>query len=301
MAQKIIPNLWFNGVARTAAEFYVEAFANAGCDARVSNTTYYPSEGLADFQKGLEGKELTVSFKLDDMEFVAINAGPEFAPTAAISFLVNFDPSRDDQAVEHLDALWAMLQDGGEAIIEVGEHPFSKRYGWVRDKYGFSWQLMLTNPAGEPAPFIVIDFLFGGSAQNRGEEAMNFYASVFNDTSVNIVARYPADQPPVAKDGVMFGELKLEGQQFAVMDSAVDQADSFTEAISLAVFCRDQAEIDALWNALSAVPEAEQCGWCKDKFGVSWQIVPANIDALMTRPGAYEKLMEMKKIVIDEF
>lgn len=99
----------------------------------------------------------------------------------------------------------------------------------------------------------------------------------------------------------MFSDFTLNGQCFAAMDSAVAQPFSFSPGISIEVQCEDQAEIDRLWEALSAVPEAEQCGWLQDKFGVSWQVVPKNMGDLMARPGAFEKMLNMKKLVIEDF
>lgn len=299
MTQKITPNLWFDG-AKDAVDFYLNAFGNG----QVVNTVYYPNsaeEGLADFQQDLAGKELAIDFELGDQRFTAINAGPEFKFNPSTSFMVNFDPSRDDQAREHLDALWNNLMDGGKALMELGEHPYSKRYGWVQDRYGLTWQLILTDPEGEPRPFIIPSLMFSGDNTNRAEEAANFYVSVFNNSRVGEVARYTEDTGPAKAGSVMFADLMLENQWFAVMDSAVEQDFTFNEAVSFAVECKDQAEIDELWGQLSAVPESEQCGWCKDKYGVSWQIVPANMAELMEKPGAYVKMMEMKKLVIADF
>ena len=153
MEQKITPNLWFDGNAKDAVDFYVSVFP----DSKVLGTSYYPEsteEGLADFQKNLAGKELTVDFELSGVRFTAINAGPEF---------------------------------------------------------------------------------------------------------------------------------------------------KFSEAVSFSVACKDQAEIDYYWEKLSRVPQAEQCGWCKDQYGLSWQIVPADMDELMQKPGAFGRLMQMKKLVIADF
>ncbi len=150
MSQKITPNLWFDGNAKEAVDFYVSVFP----DGKIINTSYYPNEGLADFQKEMAGKELTVEFELGGMSFVAINAGPEF---------------------------------------------------------------------------------------------------------------------------------------------------KFNESVSFSVACKDQEEIDYFWSKLSAVPESEQCGWCKDKYGLSWQIVPANMADLMKKPDAFKNMMQMHKIEIDKF
>jgi predicted 3-demethylubiquinone-9 3-methyltransferase (glyoxalase superfamily) len=153
--QKIVPNLWFDGNAKEAVDFYTGVFK----DGKTNLTTYYPTEGLADFQQPLAGKELTINFELGGQQFTAINAGPEFKFNESVSFLVN---------------------------------------------------------------------------------------------------------------------------------------------------CADQIEIDYFWEKLSAMPEAEQCGWCKDKYGLSWQIVPADMDELMSssdgsaNTDAFAAMMQMKKIVIAE-
>ena len=99
----------------------------------------------------------------------------------------------------------------------------------------------------------------------------------------------------------MFGDAELSGQWFAAMDGVGEQGFTFTEAVSYAAVCQDQTEIDYYWDKLSVHPESEQCGWCKDKFGVSWQIVPANVDELLARPNGYANMMQMKKLIIEDF
>lgn len=300
MTQKITPNLWFDGNAKEAANFYVTAFP----DSEITATSYYPKsseEGLADFQLDLAGKELTVDFQIGDLRLTAINAGPDFKFNPSISFIVNFDPMRDEQAREHLDELWATLIDGGEALMPLDEYPYSKRYGWVKDRYGLTWQLILADPEGDPRPFIIPSLLFAGKNTNRAEEAMNYYLSVFPDSKQGMVARYPEDMGPAKAGSLMYADFTLSEQWFAAMDSGVEQPFIFNEAISLSVACKDQEEIDYFWDKLSAVPESEQCGWCKDKFGVSWQVVPENMDELMNKPGAFATMMQMKKIVIADF
>lgn len=150
MQQKITPNLWFNGNAKEAVEFYLSVFP----DSKIIATSYYPEEGLADFQKDLAGKPLTIDFELSGNQFTAVNAGPEF---------------------------------------------------------------------------------------------------------------------------------------------------KFNESVSFLITCEDQEEIDYYWEKLSRVPESEQCGWCKDTYGLSWQIVPKGMEELMQKPGAFANMMQMKKIVIADF
>ncbi len=295
--QKITPNLWFDGNAKEAVDFYASAFP----DGSVTSTMYYPKnaeEGLADFQLHMAGKPLAIDFELGGQRFTAINAGPEFALNPSISFMVNFDPSKDEQAREHLDALWAKLIDGGEALMPLDTYPFSERYGWAKDRYGVTWQLILTNPSGEPRPFIIPSLLFAKENTNHAEEALTFYVSVFKDAKLGALNRYNEDTGPAKAGSIMFADFTLAGQWFAGMDSGVEQDFTFNEAVSLAVACKDQAEIDYFWEKLSTVPESEQCGWCKDKYGLVWQIVPENMEELLKKPGAYANMMQMKKLVI---
>jgi predicted 3-demethylubiquinone-9 3-methyltransferase (glyoxalase superfamily) len=297
MTQKITPNLWFAGNATEAIDFYISIFP----DSQVGFTLYYPKsikEGLATFQKDMAGKELAIEFKLGGLQFNAINAGSEFKFNPSISFMLNFDSSRDEQAAEHLDELWTKLLDGGETLMPLDEYPFSKRYGWVKDRYGLTWQLILINGDGKEHPFIVPSLLCTGKNINHAEEAINSYVSIFKNAKPDMLARYGKDTGPAKANALSFGGFTLDGQQFAMMDSGSEQPYTFNEAISLGVACKDQAEIDYFWEKLSFVPKAEQCGWCKDKFGVSWQIVPENLDKLMQRPNAYANMMQMKKFII---
>ena len=295
--QKIVPSLWFDHVAAEAANFYAEVLPGA----TVTDTQYYPMEGPLDFQQEFAGKELTVEFEVQGYRFVAINAGPEFRVNPSVSFMLNLDPSRDERAREHLDGVWAALSDGGAELMTLGEYEFSPHYGWIQDRFGVSWQLILTDAAGEPRPFVIPNLLFGGSAQNRAGEAMEYYTSVFEGARTGDVWRYPDAVGPAPAGSIMFGELNLFGQWFALMDSAVEQDFTFNPGVSLMLQCQDQEELDRYWHELSAVPEAEQCGWLVDRFGLSWQVVPANMSELMQAPGSFEKLMAMKEIEISAF
>lgn len=165
-----------------------------------------------------------------------------------------------------------------------------------------SWQLILTNPEGEPRPMIVPSLLFTDRTQNQAKQAAELYVSLFDDAALGNLATYGQEVGPAAADSLAFGEFRVGEQWFAVMDNGgTEHKFNFDEGVSLSVACRDQAEIDKLWATLSTVPEAEQCGWCKDQFGVSWQIVPENMDELMKKPGAYQTMMQQHKIVVDEY
>lgn len=298
--QKIIPYLWFDKQAEEAAKFYADVFDNG----KVTATTQYPDAGR-DIHGQSPGQVMTVEFELAGYQFLALNAGPMFTFNPSISFFLNFDPSRDENAAENLDKYWDKLVDGGKVLIEKGEHPFSKKYGWLQDKFGVTWQLILTNPEGEPRPFIVPSLMFTQDKLGKAEEAMNFYTSVFHDAKVSSnVNHYPAEMPDRA--GMLaYGDFTLENQWFAAMDTGVDQDFTFNEAISLLVQCETQEEIDYYWEKLSADPDAERCGWLKDKYGVSWQIAPAGFAEMYKgdpdkAERAFRAMMQMKKLDIDK-
>lgn len=143
---------------------------------------------------------------------------------------------------------------------------------------------------------------FDGNA----EEAVNYYVSVFPGSRVITTAHYPnsteeglADFQKDLAGKALTIDFELNGQHFTAINAGPEF--KFNEAVSFAIYCKDQDEIDYYWEKLSRVPESEQCGWCKDQFGLSWQVVPENMDQLMQRPNAFAKLMEMKKLVIEDF
>jgi predicted 3-demethylubiquinone-9 3-methyltransferase (glyoxalase superfamily) len=245
-----------------------------------------------------------VSFELSGQPFMAISTGPLFKFNPSLSFIVNFDPSLEENARQNLDVLWEKLSAGGTALMPLDRYPFSERFGWIEDKYGLSWQLILSNPEGEERPFIVPSLMFVGDVCGKAGEAVNFYLSVFNNAKQGSVIRYGKGQEPEKEGTIMFSDFMLEGHWFAAMDSAREHNFAFNEAVSFIVYCDIQGEIDYYWGKLSAVPEAEQCGWLKDKYGLSWQIVPTAMGKMMSR-GTREQIdrvtqafLPMKKLDI---
>lgn len=138
----------------------------------------------------------------------------------------------------------------------------------------------------------------------NAQEAMEYYTSVFPNSKINKVDTYPDESLDPHFEGmsgkVINGHFTLDGVDFICLDGG--PTFKFNEAVSFTVTCKDQEEIDYYWDKLSHVPESEQCGWCKDKFGVSWQILPENLDELMAKgPASVQTLMKQKKIVIAEY
>ncbi len=284
--------LWFDNQAEEAAKFYTDVFK----DSKIGNTNRYSKAGQEIHGKPA-GSVMTVEFQLENQQFLGLNGGPLFKPNPSISFFVHRDTK------EEIDALWEKLADGGQALMPLDTYPFSKRYGWVQDQYGVSWQLILASKEGDWRPSIVPSLLFVGKQFGNAEKAMGFYQSIFNNSKPGMIARYGADQKPDEEGNVMYGDFAIEGEWFAAMDSGHEHKFEFNEAISFIVKCRSQEELDYYWKNLSSDPSAEQCGWLKDRFGISWQIVPTILSNLLNNPAKQERVMqvfmEMKKIDID--
>lgn len=283
--QKIIPHLWFDREAGEAAEFYTSAFGDSSVEG--TTTLHNTPSGSVDI----------VTIELAGQRFMLISAGPLFQFNPSVSFLVAC------RTKDEVNALWKKLSDGGSALMEIAEYPFSERYGWLQDKYGLSWQVMSTG-GREIKQRITPALMFVGEQCGRAEEAINFYASVFNRSEVGDIFRYGKGQEPDTEGTVAHAVFTLEGQDFIAMDSAHEHNFAFNEAISFMVNCDTQAEIDYYWAKLSADPKAEQCGWLKDRHGLSWQIVPVAMEEMMRDKDAgklarvTEAFLKMKKLDI---
>lgn len=265
--QKITPHLWFDKEAREAAEFYVSAF---GLDSAL--TAVIPIKDTP------SGDAELVAFSLLGYEFMAISAGPLFKVNPAVSFFVNFDPSQLADAEAQLTALWDKLRVGGKIFMPLASYPFSSQYGWVQDKYGVCWQLILSNPQGDMRPRIIPSLMFTQQVYGQAEAAMKFYTDIFENAKQGIIARYGEGHAPDHPNAVMYEDFRLSGQWFAAMDSARVPEAIFNEAVSLIINCNDQDDVDYYWEKLLGEGGSEgQCGWLKDPFGFSWQVTPTTM------------------------
>jgi predicted 3-demethylubiquinone-9 3-methyltransferase (glyoxalase superfamily) len=265
---KIKPHLWFDKQAREAAEFYVSAFGNGSRIKNISTIHDTPSGGVE-----------TVSFELSGHPFMAISAGPMFKINPSISFFVQIEPA------EEVDRLWNELVRGGQVMMALDAYPWSERYGWLQDRYGLTWQISLGNKKDTGGQVITPCLMFTGDVYGRAEEAIQQYTSTFRNAGVEGILRFGKDEAPDREGNVKHAQFRLEGQTFMIMESAHDHAFGFNEAISLMVHCDNQDEIDFFWDRLGADgdPKAQQCGWLKDRYGVSWQIAPRLLDDMMTQ------------------
>lgn len=284
--QKIVPHLWYDKEAKEAAAFYISLFDQS----KLLNVTV--------LENTPSGNAEAVSFELAGQPFKAISAGPYFKFNPSMSLMVAC------YSIDEVNTKWTALIEGGTELMPLGEYPFSKWYAWIQDRYGLSWQLMLID-SEKPVPKITPNLLFSNDSCGKAEEAVKYYTSIFAESELGIISRYGAGEAMSSKAKVNYAAFKLCGVGFSAMDNGFDVDFGFNEAFSLIVNCKDQQEIDYFWDRLSAIPEAEQCGWLKDKFGLSWQIVPQKMDEILFNGSrdeiqrVTEAFLKMKKFDID--
>jgi predicted 3-demethylubiquinone-9 3-methyltransferase (glyoxalase superfamily) len=285
---KISPCLWFDGDAEAAAGFYTSLFA----DSKVLSVGRY-GEGMP----LPVGTVMMVELELGGQSFQALNGGPQFKITPSLSFFVQLgDPA---EARRLFDALAA----GGKVMMPLSAYPWSPCYAWVQDRFGVSWQLIVGAYAAGAPPFVPC-LMFSDAQHGRAEEAMRHYTGIFPQSRIERVERYGQSEGPV--DTVKHGRFVIAGQEVVAMDSHVIHGFGFNEGVSLSVRCEDQAEVDRLWAALTEGGAAGPCGWLKDRFGVSWQIVPEALVTLLAKgDGAasgrmFAAMMGMQRLEIAE-
>lgn len=267
--QKIVPHLWFDKEAKEATAFYTTLFPNSSIT-NVTTITETPS-GDCDI----------VTFKLAGQDFMAISAGPIFKFNPSVSLFVVFDNEKD------IEIVWNKLIEGGKALMPYSTYPWAQKYGWLEDKYGLSWQLSFSDNHKLEQKITPL-LMFTKDKSGKAKEAIEYYTSVFPNSKAEMMVPYAKGEGDT-EGFIKHARFSLEGQNFMAMDSSGPHEFVFNEAISFIVNCKDQEEIDHYWNKLSAVPESEQCGWLKDKFGVSWQIVPTIMNEMMAS-GDKEKI-----------
>jgi predicted 3-demethylubiquinone-9 3-methyltransferase (glyoxalase superfamily) len=283
---KIVVHLWFDTQALEAARFYCKVFGGT-------------IKGDLTLQDTPSGDARTVSFSLPGQDFMAISAGPYFKLNPAISFMVECETK------DEVNDLYNQLAEGGKPLMELGEYPFCERYGWIEDKFGVTWQIMYTG-VGNSKQKIRPSIMFVGEQNGKAKEAVTYYTNLFPDSEIKSMQEYGEGNPANDSKNLSYVGFKLSNQYFAAMDGGTQHDFKLNEAISLMVYCEDQEELDKYWNALSAVPSSEQCGWLKDKYGVSWQIVPSAMQKMMASDDkeaikrVTQAFLKMKKFDIAE-
>lgn len=271
-SHRIVPCLWLDDQAEQAAALYRRAFPGGA----IASTARYP-EGPPGPGGRPGGSVLTVEVVLAGVRFTLLNGGPMFRPGPSISFFAHAATPAE------ADRLHAVLGEGGTPLMPLGAYPWSERYAWVADRFGVSWQI-ITGRRAPGAAAIVPCLMFSGAQHGRAEEAMRSYTRLLPDSRIVEVARYASGEGP--EDMVKHGRFVLSGQDLVAMDSHLAHDLAFDEGVSLQVMCQDQAEVDRCWAALLEGGAPSQCGWLKDRYGLSWQVVPAGLAALLTGPDA---------------
>ncbi|MBP6809987.1 MAG: VOC family protein [Saprospiraceae bacterium] len=282
-AQKITPFLWFDGQAEEAVNLYTSIFPNS----KITSMFRLPN-----------GSVMTAGFQLGGENFVALNGGPQFKLNPSISFFVICETEAET------DNAWQKLLEGGSVMMPLDKYPWSEKYGWVQDRFGLSWQLSFGKLA-DVGQKITPALMFVGEQHGRAEEALNFYSSIFKHPHTDGILRYAAGDSDPAIGTVKHAQFSLEGQKFMAMDSSAEHGFQFNEALSFVINCDTQPQIDYYWDKLTAEGGAESmCGWLKDKFGVSWQVVPPVLSKLLGDPDpaksqrVMQAMCQMKKLDI---
>jgi predicted 3-demethylubiquinone-9 3-methyltransferase (glyoxalase superfamily) len=274
MNNTIYPCLWFDGNAKEAAELYCSVFRDS---------------------KIVSDNPMVVTFELNGILIMGLNGGPMFKFNPSISLFVYCE------SLDETNLVWDKLIEGGKELMQIDTYPWSERYGWLEDKFGFTWQISIANP-GEVKFKITPSMLFTGDKFGRAEEAVSFYSSVFENSATDLLMHYEGNDPNKGK--VLYSEFNLNHYGIIAMDGPGVHDYTFNEAVSYVVSCKSQEEIDYYWNKLTKGGSESQCGWLKDRFGVSWQIVPEILPALMSDPSKSARVvnafMQMKKFDIEK-
>jgi predicted 3-demethylubiquinone-9 3-methyltransferase (glyoxalase superfamily) len=257
--KKITPFLWYDDSAEEAMALYASLLE----DSELIHASRLQVDSPED-----QSKATLVTARLAGREVEAMNGGPGHPHTPSASLFVGCE------TVEQVDRLWEGLSEGGTALMPLDAYPFSERFGWVQDRYGVSWQISLTGEPQSLTPFLMLT----GEHVGKAEEAVDFYTSLFPNSGIDNVAK--DDQ-----GHVMMANFRLLGEPFILNESAFDHGFNFTDAFSLFVSCETQDQVDTLWQKLTADGgKPVQCGWLKDRYGVSWQVIPERLMELMGDP-----------------
>ena len=259
MTHEIIHSLWFDGKAHEAAAYYKSIFP--------------------DFT-AISENPLAVNYRMGGRRFMHLNGGPGFPINSSISFFVNLEEE------EEIQQIWDKLSEGGQVLMPLNTYPWSPKYGWCADRYGVNWQLM-KNHTSRTA--VLPALMFCQENSGKAEEAIHFYTSLFPNSSIIELSRYEKGEPDV-EGNIKYAQFELNQLPFTAMDSSGPHAFTFSEGVSFIVTVDTQEEIDFYWNSLIGTQgSAGKCGWLKDAYGLSWQVVPSCLGKFMSNPATAPK------------
>ncbi|PZU25962.1 MAG: hypothetical protein DI622_01990 [Chryseobacterium sp.] len=279
MNNDIFPCLWYNGDAKESADFYCKVF-----DGKITADT-----------------PVVMNIEIFGQKLMLLNGGPHFTKNASVSFMVICDTEAEVQKY------WDQLLEDGMALMPLDSYSWSKKYGWVRDKYGVTWQIFLGEKASEQK--VVPTLMFIHENNGKAMEAMELYTGIFPNSKIGNILRYgegsEGHPTPEPAENIQHAHFEIDGYSFFCVDNSYDHQFDFNEGISMVVMTDNQEQTDQYWNSLIANGGRESmCGWLKDRFGFSWQIVPKRLIKLMSDPDqekaqkVVQAMMKMQKIII---
>ncbi len=272
-------------------------FVSGAEEAMKFYTSIFKNSKITDEMKTPDGAGTGGTFEIDGLKISTFNGGPYFKFSPAISFFHICDSEKE------IDELWNEIAKEGSIMMPLDKYDWSEKYGFIQDKFGVCWQLSL-GKISDVGQRTTPSFLFVGDGVGGGEDAVKFYTSVFENSEIDGILLYGDGEPPNKPGTVKHAQFALDGEKFMLMEGGGEHDFSFTEGISLMVAAEDQKEIDYFWNAFTADGEESQCGWLKDKYGVSWQITPPILLELMSDPDrekagrVMNAMLKMQKIDI---
>ncbi|KFF21595.1 VOC family protein [Chryseobacterium sp. JM1] len=281
MNNDIFPCLWFDEESKEAAEFYCQVF-----DGKITADT-----------------PVVMNIDLFGQKLMLLNGGPHFKKNPSISFMVICETE------DEVQKYWDQLMEGGVALMALDTYSWSKKYGWVQDKYGATWQVFLADKPESQK--IVPTMMFIHENNGKAMQAMEFYTKTFPNSGIGNILKYgdggeghPISEPA---ENIQHAQFMIDGYSFFCMDNSYDHQFDFNEGISIVIMTDDQQETDHLWNTLTSEGGRESmCGWLKDKYGLSWQIVPKRLIELMNDSDqlkaqkVVQAMMKMQKIVVED-
>lgn len=281
MNNNIFPCLWYNGDAKESADFYCTVFSG-----KITADT-----------------PMVFNIEIFGQKLMLLNGGPHFTKNASVSFMIICET--EDEVQEY----WDYLTDGGIALMELGEYPWSKKYGWVRDKFGVTWQVYLSEN-NDLEQKIIPTLMFIHQNNGKAMKAMEFYTNIFPDSKIGSILKYGdgiGNETHEIPENIQHAHFEINGYSFFCMDNSYDHQFDFNEGISMVVMTDNQEQTDHYWNNLITSGGRESmCGWLKDQFGFSWQIVPKRLIELMNdsdQEKAHKvviSMMKMRKIIIQD-
>ena len=225
MKNKIFPCLWFDGNGKEAADFYAEIFGG-------TITSNNP---------------IVINLELFGQKLMILNGGPQFEKNASISFLILCESEKE------VEKYWKNLSEKGLVLMELGAYPWSKKYGWVRDQFGVTWQISLSEKQVDQK--IIPNLMFIHENNGKAHKAMDFYTKIFPDSKLLNILKYNdglGEKSGENFENIQQAHFQIAQFSFFCMDNSYDHQFDFNEAISMVVMTENQEETDYLWNSLIA-------------------------------------------------